>query len=178
MILGGTPKCYTMEHSFATAAVCDLIPLDLDPQQGAGVARPVQVLLVEDDAEAAELVQIGLSEDSGDPFRVEWSQNLISAMNRLVDPGIDVILLDLGLPELTGYRTYRAIEAAADHRVPVVILTSDERVNIRQVTLEFGASDYLVKGHSTSGELRRALRNAVQRGWPKIRQSTVGPMYS
>jgi DNA-binding response OmpR family regulator len=134
--------------------------------------------LVEDDAEAAELVQIGLSEDSTDPFRVEWSQNLISAMNRLVDPGVDVILLDLGLPELTGYRTYRAIEAAADHRVPVVILTSDERVNIRQVTLEFGASDYLLKGQSTPGQLRRSLRNAVHRGWPKSRYSTGGPMFS
>jgi CheY-like chemotaxis protein len=161
------PNWYSMELTCATASVCEMTPLDLDPRQGSGVARPIQVLLVEDDPEAAELVRIGLFEDDTDPFRVEWTANLIEAMNRLVDPGIDVILLDLGLPELTGYRSYRAIEAAADHRIPVVILTSDDRPNIRQITMEFGASDFLLKGQSTPTQLRHALRSAVKRGWPK-----------
>jgi len=152
-----------MESNYATAVVCEIVPTDVLPEPRAGVARPIQVLLVEDDADAAELVRIRLTEDSEDPFRVEWSPNLFEAMNRLTDPGIDVILLDLGLPELSGYRSYRAIEAAAGHRIPVVIFTSDDRDNVRQLILEFGASDYLVKGSCSPARLRRALRVAVMR---------------
>jgi len=152
-----------MERNFATALVCEIIPTDVIPERMAGVARPIQVLLVEDDPDAAELVRIRLTEDVEDPFRVEWTQNLIDAMNRLAEPGIDVILLDLGLPELTGYRSYRAIEAAAGHRVPVVIFTSDDRDNIRQLILEFGAADYLLKGNCSPARLRRALRVAATR---------------
>lgn len=154
-----------MEQTCAAAVLSELTPISQVPQRGAGVARPIHVLLVEDDPEAAELVEIGLSEDRADPFRVEWCSNLVAAMNRLTEPGIDVVLLDLGLPELTGYRSYRAIEAAADHKVPVVILTSDERDNIRQVTMEFGAADYLLKGRSSNSELRYSLRKAVSDGW-------------
>ena len=144
-----------MERNYATAVVCEIIPTDVVPESVTGAARPIQVLLVEDDGDAAELVRIRLTEDSEDPFRVEWSENLFDAMNRLSDPGIDVILLDLGLPELTGYRSYRAIEAAAGHRIPVVIFTADDRDNIRQLILEFGASDYLLKGNCSPARLDR-----------------------
>jgi len=91
------------------------------------VTNLIHVLLVEDDAEAAELTQVHLAEDGNDEFRVEWTLNLVDAMTRLARPGIDVVILDLGLPELSGYKSYRVIESASQYKVPVVIFTSDER---------------------------------------------------
>jgi DNA-binding response OmpR family regulator len=129
---------------------------------------PVQVLLVEDNEEAAWLVQICLTQGEGEQFRVEWSQNLLEAMTRLAQPGIEVVLLDLGLPELTGYRSFRAIEAAADGKVPVVILTSDERSVSRDLTMGCGASDYLMKNRISPEQLRQALLDAIRRGRPRL----------
>jgi DNA-binding response OmpR family regulator len=123
---------------------------------------PIQVLLVEDNIEAAELIRLYLTEDEVSLFRVEWAPTLRDGMIRLAHPGIEVVLLDLGLPELEGYKTYRAIEAAT-YKAPVVIYTSDDSCVSRDLTLGFGAAGYLLKGESSSAEIRSALRNAVMR---------------
>ena len=131
------------------------------PETMTATARPILVLLVEDDAEAAELVEVYLTEDGADPFRVEWIPNLSAAMVRLGAPGIDVVLLDLGLPELNGYKSFRAIEAMAGGNLPIVILTSDDRSVSKDLTLGYGAADYLLKSQNSPRQLRTALRNAV-----------------
>jgi DNA-binding response OmpR family regulator len=130
-------------------------------------ASPIQVLFVEDDAETAGLVHIHLSEDRDGEFHVEWTPNLVEAVIRLAQPGIDVVLLDLGLPELSGYKSYRVIEAAARHKLPVVIFTSDDRTVSKDLTLGLGAADYLLKHESSPAQLKLALRNAVLRGRPE-----------
>ena len=82
-------------------------------------------------------------------------------MTRLSEPGIDVVLLDLGLPELKGYKSYRAIGIASADKIPVMILTSDERALTKDLTLGFGAAGYLLKGKTPPADLRQALRDAV-----------------
>jgi DNA-binding response OmpR family regulator len=151
-----------MQLSHAATLKCE-IPLRAAALPTAtAVGWPIQVLLVEDNTEAAQLVRIYLTEDGATPFRLEWAPTLLDAMTRLAHPGIEVVLLDLGLPELTGYRSYRAIEAAA-YKAPVVIYTADDSSVSRDLTLGFGAADYLLKGESSSAEIRKALRNAVLR---------------
>jgi DNA-binding NarL/FixJ family response regulator len=88
-------------------------------------------------------------------------------MTRLCEPGIEVVLLDLGLPELHGYRSFRAIEAVAGSMIPIVILTADESGMSRDLTVEFGASAYLVKDRSTTHQIRQALASAVRSGRPR-----------
>ncbi len=150
-----------MELSSAATITRRVADPEVAPEPATAVGRPIQVLLVEDSAEAAELVQVYLSDDQANPFRVEWACNLVEAMSRLAQPGLDVVLLDLGLPELSSYKSYRAIDAAAGPQVPVVILTSDDRSVSRDLTLGFGASDYLLKNESSPARLKQALRNAV-----------------
>jgi CheY-like chemotaxis protein len=72
-----------------------------------------------------------------------------------------VILLDLGLPELSGYKSYRAVEATVEGKVPIVILTSDERNLSKELTMGFGAADYLLKSANSPSQLRQALLNAI-----------------
>jgi DNA-binding response OmpR family regulator len=151
------------------AAPCPAqIALEVAPRTQTALDWPVQVLLVEDNAEAAWLVQSSLEDAEGQQFRVEWSQTLLQGMTRLAQPGIEVVLLDLGLPELNGYRSFRAIEAAADSKIPVVILTSDDRSVSRDLTMGFGASDYLMKDRISPAQLRRCLLDAIRRGRPQL----------
>lgn len=150
------------------AAPCPLqVALPTVPRTQTAVDWPIQVLLVEDNTEAAWLVQVCLTAKGSEQFRVEWSQNLEDAMTRLAQPGIDVVLLDLGLPELNGYRSFRAIDAATGGKLPVVILTSDDRGVSKDLTVGFGASDYLIKDKISPVQLRQSLLEAIRRGRPR-----------
>ena len=145
------------------------IPFFAPPELGpsTATAAPIRVLLVEDDSEAADLVSASLGGDSGDEFDLEWAPSLAEAVIRLSQPGVDVVLLDLGLPELAGYKSYRVIESATGRKIPVVILTADERSVSKDLTLGFGAADYLLKQEASPHQLRCALRLAVLTGPPR-----------
>jgi DNA-binding response OmpR family regulator len=155
-----------MEHS--ATGTCEIALPEMICKTGTKVGSPIRILLVEDDPETAELLQINLTddEDDGDSFRLEWTRNLVEAMIRLAQPGIDVVLLDLGLPELSGHKSYLAVEAATRNKLPVVIFTADDRNDSRDLTLAFGAADYLVKDKSSPAQLRQALRHAVMSDRP------------
>ena len=121
--------------------------------------RPLKVLLVEDNQEHADWATLLLSSDSNGTIRVEWVRSLVEAMTRLSDASIDVIVLDLGLPELTGYRSHAAMQVVAPG-VPIVILTGDDSPVSRDLALSRNASDYLVKSEVTSERLRGAVWRA------------------
>jgi len=146
--------------------MCQLTPTDATPSVVAA-GSPIQVLLVEDDPQMAELVQVSLFEDANDRFHVEWVPNLVEALTRLSQPDIDVVLLDLGLPELSGYKSYRVIEATAGHNLPVVILTADDRDVSKDLTLGLGAAGYLLKHQTSPAQLKQALVSAVRHRRPE-----------
>ncbi len=137
------------------------------PRQPGIVADEVlRVLLVEDDREAADLVRAYLSEQSRDRFQIEWIPDLLDAMFRLQHGGVDVVLLDLGMPERDGDKSFRAIKGMTEGKVPIVILTSDDRPFSRDLILASGAAEYLTKQSVSGFDLRCALRGAVQRFRP------------
>jgi glutamate dehydrogenase (NAD(P)+) len=123
-------------------------------------ASTIRVLLVEDDPDDAALIRARMSENTESLFQVEWKDNVLNAISRLAKPGIDVVLLDLGMGELSGYKTHRAI-AGAIQTTPVVILTSDESAMSRDITKSQGAFAYLVKHKTSSIELKQTLHKAV-----------------
>ncbi len=81
-------------------------------------------------------------------------------MDRLSKPGIDVVLLDLGMDELAGYRTHLAIKSVVG-RMPIVVLTSDESSTSREITSLMGAANYLIKQTASSVDIKSALWDAV-----------------
>lgn len=126
--------------------------------------RRLQVLLVEDDAGDALLVQEFLQAHGPEGFDVLWTRRLEEATAACADKGsvIDCVLLDLGLPDATGIDGLGAILAACPD-VAVVVLTglSERLLAIRAVAA--GAQDYLIKDEVNPAILDRTLRLAVER---------------
>jgi DNA-binding response OmpR family regulator len=120
-----------------------------------------RVLVIEDDENDALLVERAL-DASRRPFARERAGRLSAALDRLARGGIDVVLLDLALPDAQGFDAVHRIGAAHPF-VPVVVLTGleDEDTGLRAV--QFGAQDYLVKGSLEPRLLDRSLRYAIER---------------
>jgi two-component system, OmpR family, response regulator RegX3 len=97
----------------------------------------VDVLLVEDDEAIAQPLVKGLEREG---FNVNWVATGLAAVDA-AEP--DIVLLDLGLPDLDGYEVCRRIRAKSD--VPIVFLTARSDEVDRVVGLELGADDYVVK---------------------------------
>lgn len=130
---------------------------------GGGGARAVcRVLLVEDNPGDARLFREALGEGGGVAWEIEYAGLLSSALHRLEQSGVDVVALDLGLPDAQGLEAVERLRARAPE-IPIVVLTglSDEAAAMRAV--QEGAQDYLVKGQTASDRLSTVLQYAVAR---------------
>jgi len=125
--------------------------------------QPIRVLLIEDNPADARLIEFMLGEARGLRFELDWVADLTAGIARLRTHPIDVVLLDLGLPESTGLDTLRRL-MAHKHSVPTLVVLSgltDEEIAVQ--ALQSGAQDYLVKGQVDSALLVRAIRYAIGR---------------
>lgn len=122
----------------------------------------IKVLLIEDNPGDARLIKEMLAEAKSVSFDFEWKDNLTKGLKRLTEKGIDVVLLDLMLPDSAGAETFVKTHACAPH-VPILVLTGldDETVAIGAV--KEGAQDYLIKGQIDSNLLIHAVRYAIER---------------
>jgi CheY-like chemotaxis protein len=80
----------------------------------------------------------------------------------LAEHAVDIILLDLGLPDAQGLEAVRAPMRAAPH-IPLVVLTGLDDERVAAQALQEGAQDYLIKGQIETRGLMRALRYAGER---------------
>jgi DNA-binding NtrC family response regulator len=126
--------------------------------------QPIKVLLVEDDPEQAHLLQEMLNIGQLAPLRVEHADCLSTALKRLAQIDIDVILLDLSLPDSWGCDTFSKVHVQAPD-VPIVVLSglSAEIPAVRAVQND--ALDYLVKGQVDVNLLMQAIRRAIESEW-------------
>lgn len=128
-------------------------------------SAPIDVLLVEDNPGDARLTREMLADAGSAKFRVAHAATLSDAIERLNDAkavALDVVLLDLSLPDSTGLDGVRRIQAANPH-LPIVVLSGldDEALSFEAV--QSGAQDYLVKGNGESEVMIRAIRYAIER---------------
>ena len=123
---------------------------------------PIHVLLVEDNPGDARLIVELLRDVKAAAFEAETTSDLRSSVARLAGRGLDVVLLDLGLPDSQGLETFLRLKAGAGG-TPIVVISGldDERVALDAV--RSGAQDYLVKGRIDSDVLARVIRYAIER---------------
>ena len=123
---------------------------------------PLRVLLIEDSVGDAGLVREMLSGSQSVRFHVEWVQALLPGMVRLGRGEIDMVLLDLTLPDSQGLQTLTAIRSCAPN-LPVVILTGLDDAFFAHEAVRCGAQDYLIKGELKGSALARTLSHAMLR---------------
>jgi DNA-binding response OmpR family regulator len=114
----------------------------------------VHILLVEDDDRVAAALRPALHRHGMSTTRLDRGREAVDHLG-----GVDVVLLDLGLPDADGVDVCRAIREASD--VPVIVVTARGDVEDRIVGLHSGADDYVVKPYDV-GELVARI-HAVQR---------------
>jgi diguanylate cyclase (GGDEF)-like protein len=120
------------------------------------------LLLVEDNLGDARLLREMLNGQNSLNIQSKQLETMTAAEAHLAKHAVDIILLDLGLPDAQGLEAIRRAHAAAPG-VPLVVLTGLDDESLAVQALQLGAQDYLIKGQIETRGLLRALRYAIER---------------
>ncbi|MCS6812636.1 MAG: response regulator [Cyanobacteria bacterium] len=123
---------------------------------------PVNVLLVEDNAAEARLLQEILKSTLHQRFILAHVKRLAEAITHLTTNPTDVVLLDLTLPDSVGLASLDTLIRAIPS-LPIVVLTNTNDEDLAVKAVRHGAQDYLVKRQVTHELLVRSLRYAIER---------------
>lgn len=132
----------------------------------------MRILLVEDDALLGDGLRAGLRQAG---FPADWVRDGAAARAALSAEAFAAMVLDLGLPKLSGLELLRQLRAGGN-ALPVLILTARDAIADRIAGLDAGADDYLVKPcdlGELAARLRALIRRSAGRAAPLIE---IGPL--
>ncbi len=128
---------------------------------------PSRILIVEDERAVARGLEYALASEG---FDVKWARDGQQALNLTFQERPDLILLDIRLPDISGFDVCRQLRAAGQ-RQPILMLTArDEEVD-KVLGLELGADDYIVKPYSLREVISR-VRAQLRRAYGEL---SAGP---
>ena len=127
----------------------------------------IQILMVEDNLDEAELIQDMLKSISGPTFKITHKACLADTIDFLSNQknllgGIDVVLLDLHLPDGERYELFERISSHAPH-LPIILLTNLDDEELASKMVRNGGQDYLLKSELNPKLLARTVRYAIER---------------
>ena len=128
-------------------------------------SKDVQILFIEDNLEDVSRVREILSQKNEilPRFKLVNSTKLEEGINRLSQKDIDIVLLDLTLPDGNGRGNLIRLNSESHQDVPIVVLTSANEASRGLDVVSLGAQDYLVKGQINHDLLTRTLLHAMER---------------
>jgi len=127
------------------------------------LAKPIiQVLLIEDNPTDALLLREAVGDDVLSSFEFTVAESLKSGLELLRQDHFDVVLLDLGLPDSQGLKSFESVNGAFPEK-PVVVLSGTADQTLALEAVQSGAQDYLVKGQTGWEIASRAMRYAIER---------------
>lgn len=127
----------------------------------------MRILLVEDDPELGDGLTVGLRQAG---FAVDWLRDGNSADQALQSESFDLVVLDLGLPRLSGMDVLNRARSRG-LTVPILILTARDATGDKVSGLDAGADDYLVKPidlDELSARIRALTRRSAGRAAPLL----------
>jgi DNA-binding response OmpR family regulator len=124
--------------------------------------KTIRILLVEDNPGDARLLREMLNKPASCKYDLTHHESMRKAVTHLLANAVDIVLLDLGLPDANGLGAVRQAHAIAAG-VPIVVLTGLDDESLAAQALQEGAQDYLIKGQIESHALLRSLRYAIER---------------
>ena len=119
----------------------------------------MKILIVEDEGKIGEYLRQGLTEAG---LVVDVVRNGVDGLHLAMTGHYDLLILDVMLPDLDGWRVLKMLREAGKH-VPVLFLTARDSIDDRVKGLELGADDYLVKPFAFA-ELLARVRTLLRRG--------------
>jgi diguanylate cyclase (GGDEF)-like protein/PAS domain S-box-containing protein len=123
----------------------------------------IDVLLVEDNPQEAEIVRLYLAKRYSRPYVIRHAKTIAAALNEIKTASApSVILLDLHLPDAKGLDGFERIARIAPG-VPIIILTNFNEESTAARAVRAGAQDYLVKREVNAALLHRAILYAIER---------------
>jgi signal transduction histidine kinase len=127
-----------------------------------GSSTSIRVLLIEDNPGDVRLIREMLRESTA-AVHLQHAERLSAGLEHLHSEAVtNVVLLDLSLPDSSGFDTFKAVRTAAPG-VAIVVLSGLDDQDLAVKAVQEGAQDYLVKGQVDGGTLLRAMRYAVER---------------
>ena len=126
------------------------------------VSDSSNVLLIEDNLGDIVSIRTMISELSDGVFELKFAESLGEALTILENENFDVVLMDLGLPDSQGFRTFTQVHNQMPE-LPIIIITGLEDEDLGVSAVKEGAQDYLVKGQVDKKLLARSLKFAIER---------------
>ena len=132
----------------------------------------MRILLVEDDELLGDAIRTGLTQEK---YTVDWVMDGNSADLALKSEVFDIVVLDIGLPRLSGIEVLQKMRQA-NNTTPVLLLTAKFTVQDRVKGLDAGADDYLTKPFDMdelSARVRALIRRGSGRSTPMLSHGTI-----
>ncbi len=123
-------------------------------------AAPLRVLVIDDEPPIRKLLRMGLSAHGYDVIEAPNGKTALE----LLDKSPDIVILDLGLPDIQGHELLRMIRGR-NEAIPVIVLSSRGDEGGKVQALDFGADDYVTKPFGMDellARMRAALRHQLQ----------------
>jgi len=114
------------------------------------------ILIVEDDSQIQSYICHALKNEG---FAYATAKNAKTALNILISERIDIMLLDLGLPDYDGIEVIKKVREWSE--MPIIVVTARDQDKEKAATLDCGADDYLTKPFSAT-ELMARIRVALR----------------
>ena len=122
----------------------------------------IKALLVEDNPGDARLIKEMLAESKRSTFNLTWVDRLAKGIDYLKNNPVDIVLLDLSLPDSSGPETFERLVRHVP-QMPIIILTGLDDEQLAISLLRSGLQDYIVKDSVNTDMLARSIRYAIER---------------
>jgi signal transduction histidine kinase len=124
--------------------------------------QSIDILLIEDTCSDAEMLQRMLRRSKVLFSPITWVQSIADAADAIREIEFDVILTDLGLPDITGIETITRLRGLTD-RLPIIALTGQDEDDTGLSVIKAGASDFIPKALMSEPVISRAITHSIER---------------
>lgn len=126
-----------------------------------------KILIIEDDKVIQRFLKVALETNE---YSVITAENGITGMNLFLSHPIDLVLLDLGLPDIDGLEIIQQIRQKND--TPIIVVSARTQEQEKVLALDSGANDYVTKPFNM-GEVFARIRVALRKTNPSLTQESV-----
>ncbi len=154
LAIGGWPAVVIHKYMTEYRYVKNFIRIDVDDR---GISMAVTVLIVEDEEKIGRFIELELLHEG---YEVLKASNGREGLEKVESGKVDLVVLDVMLPELNGFEVLRRIRKKSD--LPVIMLTARDEVMDKVAGLDGGADDYMTKPFAIE-ELLARIRLALKK---------------